>query len=256
MGEAAKNVIVTGAAGGMGAAVVRKLAARAVNVVAVDRDQGGLARLKKELDGAAGAVETVVADVGSALDVEGFVKLAVNRFGGLDGLFNIAGILGKFAPIAEASNESFDEVMRVNTKSVWLGMKYAIPALIARGGGAIVNTGSYLSWHGGELLGPYIASKHALVGLTKTAALENARHNIRVNLICPGSIDTQMNIETADGISPNDREAGLKALAAYTVTGRVADPDEVATVGVFLLLDAPLQMTGTLVPIDGGGAAR
>lgn len=256
MGQSTKNVIVTGAAGGMGAAVVRKLVARSVNVVAVDRNPENLARLKKEFDGPGGAVETVVADVGSAPDVEGFVKHAVTQFGGLDGLFNIAGILGKFVPIADASNDDYDEVMRVNAKSVWLGMKYAIPALIARGGGAIVNTGSYLSWHGGELLGPYIASKHALVGLTKTAALENARHKIRVHLLCPGSIDTQMNIDTADGISPNDRNSGLRMLETFTATGKVADPIDVATVGVFLLLDAPLQMTGTLIPIDGGGAAR
>ena len=146
--------------------------------------------------------------------------------------------------------------MRVNTKSVWLGMKYAIPALIARGGGAIVNTGSYLAWHGCELLGPYNASKHALVGLTKTAALEYGRYNIRVNIICPGSMNTPMNIDTAAGFYPQDPEGGLKALAAPMVTGRVSEPDEVAAVGVFLLLDTPIQMTGTLIPIDGGYSAR
>ena len=93
-------------------------------------------------------------------------------------------------------------------------MKYSIPALIARGGGAIVNTGSYLAWHGCELLGPYNASKHALVGLTKTAALEYGRYNIRVNILCPGSMNTPMNIDTAAGFNPQDPEGGLKALAA------------------------------------------
>jgi NAD(P)-dependent dehydrogenase (short-subunit alcohol dehydrogenase family) len=256
MAQPTKNVIVTGASGGMGAAVVRLLAARGVNVVAVDRDRDKLDRLQKELDGAPGAMEPVVADVGSAPAVEGFVKLAVDRFGGLDGIFNIAAILGEFAPIADSSNDGFDEVIRVNLKSAWLGMKYAIPALIARGGGAIVNTGSYLAWHGCELLGPYNASKHALVGLTKTAAIEYGRHNIRVNIICPGSMDTPMNIDTADGFHPEDREVGLRILAANTVTGRVSDPKEVAAVGVFLLLDAPIQMTGTLVPVDGGYSAK
>lgn len=256
MAEAQKNVIVTGASGGMGAAVVRLLAARGANVVAVDREREKLGRLKEELSGAPGAVEPVVADVGSAADVQGFVKLAVDRFGGLDGIFNIAAILGEFAPIAESTNEGFDEVMRVNTKSVWLGMKYAIPALIARGGGAIVNTGSYLAWHGCELLGPYNASKHALVGLTKTAAIEYGPHNIRVNIICPGSMDTPMNDDTAAGFNPKDPQAGLRALAANTVTGRVSKPEEVAAVGVFLLLDAPIQMTGAIVPVDGGYSAK
>ncbi len=256
MAQEKKNVIVTGAARGMGAAVVRKLAARGVNVVAVDRLAEPLDELKKELKAAPGEVDPVVADAGSASDVQGFVKRAVERFGGLDGIFNIAAILGEFKPIAESSNDGFDEVMRVNTKSVWLGMKYAIPALIARGGGAIVNTGSYLAWHGCELLGPYNASKHALVGLTKTAALEYGRYNIRVNILCPGSMNTPMNIDTAAGFNPQDPESGLKALAAGMVTGRVSEPEEVATVGVFLLLDAPIQMTGTLIPVDGGYSAR
>jgi NAD(P)-dependent dehydrogenase (short-subunit alcohol dehydrogenase family) len=256
MAQQAQNVIVTGAARGMGAAVVRRLAARGVNVVAVDRLASQLDELKRELKAAPGEVDPVTADVGSASDVQGFVKRAVDRFGGLDGIFNIAAILGEFAPIADSSNDGFDEVMRVNTKSVWLGMKYAIPALIARGGGAIVNTGSYLAWHGCELLGPYNASKHALVGLTKTAALEYGRYNIRVNIICPGSMNTPMNIDTAAGFNPQDPEAGLKALASGMVTGRVSEPEEVAAVGIFLLLDAPIQMTGTLIPVDGGFSAR
>jgi NAD(P)-dependent dehydrogenase (short-subunit alcohol dehydrogenase family) len=256
MSQETKTVIVTGAARGMDAAVVRKLAARGVNVVAVDRLAGELDELKKELKTAPGEVDPVVADVGSAPDVQGFFKRAVDRFGGLDGIFNIAAILGELAPIADSSNDGFDEVMRVNTKSVWLGMKYAIPAPIARGGGAIVNTGSYLAWHGCELLGPHNASKQALVGLTKTAALEYGRYNIRVNIICPGSMNTPMNIDTAAGFYPQDPEEGLKALAAPMVTGRVSEPEEVADVGVFLLLDAPIQMTGTLIPVDGGHSAR
>ncbi len=255
MAQATKNVIVTGAARGMGAAVVRKLAKRGANVVAVDREPKGLKALKDELAGQPGAVETVTADAGSASDVKAYVEHAAKRFGGVDGIFNIAAILGEFRPIAESSNEGFDEVIRVNTKSAWLGMKYAIPHMIARGGGAIVNTGSYLAWHGCELLGPYNASKHALVGLTKTAALEYAKHNIRAFILCPGSMDTQMNIDTAAGFNPKNTEEGLRQLAASTATGRVADPNDVATVGCFLLLDAPLQMTGTLIPIDGGRSA-
>jgi NAD(P)-dependent dehydrogenase (short-subunit alcohol dehydrogenase family) len=256
MSATTKNVIVTGAAGGLGAAAVRQLVARGVNVVAVDRDAARLTKLKAELEGAKGIMEPVAADVGSETEMERLVAMAAERFGGLDGIFNIAAILGEFKPVAESSNHGFDEVIRINLKSAWLGMKYTIPHLIARGGGAIVNTGSYLSWHGCELLGPYNASKHALVGLTKTAAVEYGRHNIRVNILCPGSMDTPMNDDTAAGFNPSDPQAGHRALAGNTVTGRVSRPEEVATVGVFLLLDAPIQMTGALVPVDGGASAK
>jgi NAD(P)-dependent dehydrogenase (short-subunit alcohol dehydrogenase family) len=254
--DSGKNVIVTGAAGGMGAAAVRILADRGANVLALDQQEEGLRRLAAELDAAPGEVGYLAADVGSAAEVEAAVEHAVTRWGGLDGIFNIAAILGEFAPIAESSNDGFDEVMRVNARSVWLGMKYALPHLISRGGGAIVNTGSYLAWHGCELLGPYNASKHALVGLTKTAAIEYGKYNIRVNIVCPGSMDTPMNIDTAKGFRPDDPEAGLRELAENTVTGRYSFPEEVAAVGVFLLLDAPVQMTGALVPVDGGYSAR
>ncbi len=250
------NVVVTGAAGGMGAASVRRLAKRGVNVLAVDRDAPFLEALADSISPSSSDVVTYVADVGDAQQVAALFEHVVDRWGGLDGVFNIAGILGEFAPIAESSNEGFEEVIRVNLKSVWYTMKYALPYMVERGAGSIVNTGSYLAWHGCELLGPYNASKHALVGLTKTAALEYGRYNIRVNIVCPGSMETQMNIDTAAGFSPGDPEGGLRLLAQNAVTGRAALPDEVAAVGVFLLLDAPVQMTGALVPVDGGYSAR
>lgn len=250
------NVVVTGAGGGVGAAAVRLLASRGVNVLAVDWDDALLEALMKGLPSGSSGVLARRADVGNAEEVRAFVDEAAGRWGGLDGLFNIAAVLGEFAPIAESSNEGFDEVLRVNLKSVWYGMKYALPHLVKRGGGAIVNTGSYLAWHGCELLGPYNASKHALVGLTKTAAIEYGKHNIRVNIICPGSIDTQMHRDTAAGFRPDNPDEGLAELASNAVTGRPARPDEIATVGVFLLLDAPAQMTGALVPVDGGYSAK
>jgi NAD(P)-dependent dehydrogenase (short-subunit alcohol dehydrogenase family) len=250
-----KNVVVTGAGGGMGSATVRLLARRGANVLAVDRDTDALGKLASTTEGP-GEVVARTADAGDATDVEAFVAEAAQRFDGLDGIFNIAAILGQFAPIADATNEDFDEVLRVNLKSVWYGMKYAIPHLVARGGGSIVNTGSYLAWHGCELLGPYNAAKHAIVGLTKTAAIEYGKANIRVNVICPGSMETSMNDDTAAGFHPNDPQEGLRQLAANAVTGRLTRPEEAAAVGVFLLLDAPVQLTGTLVPVDGGYSAR
>ena len=168
------NVVVTGAAGGMGSATVRLLAERGANVLAVDRDPDLLDELVHEMKGDFPGVVARAADVGDPDEVSSLFDEALERWDGLDGLFNIAAILGEFKPIAESSNEGFDEVMRVNLKSAWYTMKSALPHLIRRGGGAIVNTGSYLAWHGCELLGPYNVSKHALVGLTKTAAVEYA----------------------------------------------------------------------------------
>lgn len=251
-----KNVVVTGAAGGMGSAAVRLLSERGVNVVAVDRELGALEEVAAGCKALPGEVAPWAGDVGDPEQVQAFVEHGATRWDGLDGLFNIAAILGEFAPIPASTNEGFDEVLRVNLKSVWYGMKYAIPHLERRGGGAIVNTGSYLAWHGCELLGPYNAAKHALVGLTKTAAIECGPKNIRVNILCPGSMDTKMNDDTAAGFNPDDPQEGLRTLAANTVTGRVTRPEEVAAVGVFLLLDAPIQMTGTLVPVDGGYSAK
>ncbi|MGH3626289.1 MAG: SDR family NAD(P)-dependent oxidoreductase [Sciscionella sp.] len=251
-----KNIVVTGAGGGLGSAAVRELSARGVNVIAVDRDEHLLEQVVADCKGSPGEVVLRGADVGNAEEVEAFINEGAARWDGLDGLFNIAAILGEFRPIAEARNTNFEEVLRVNLMSVWYGMKYAIPHLVARGGGSIVNTGSYLAWHGCELLGPYNAAKHAIVGLTKTAAIECGPNNIRVNVLCPGSMDTKMNDDTAAGFNPGDPHEGLRMLAANTVTGRVTKPEEVAAVGIFLLLDAPMQMTGTLVPVDGGFSAK
>ena len=160
-----------------------------------------------------------------------------------------------WTPVQDATSDDFDRIIGVNLKGVWLGLKYEIPHMLAHGGGAIVNTASAAAFYG-FALPAYNASKWALRGLTKTAALEYGRHNIRVNILCPGSMNTPMNIDTAAGFNPQDPESGLKALAASMVTGRVSEPEEVAAVGVFLLLDAPIQMTGTLVPVDGGYSAR
>jgi NAD(P)-dependent dehydrogenase (short-subunit alcohol dehydrogenase family) len=250
------NVVVTGAAGGMGSATVRLLAERGANVLAVDRDPGLLDGLMEEMKGRFPGVVARAADVGDPDEVSTLFDEAIERWGGLDGLFNIAAILGEFAPIAESSNEGFEEVLRVNLKSAWYTMRCALPHLVRRGGGAIVNTGSYLAWHGCELLGPYNVSKHALVGLTKTAAVEYARHNIRVNILCPGSIETRMHLDTAAGFSPDDPEEGRRELERNAATGRTARPEEIAAVGVFLLLDAPLQLTGALIPVDGGYSAK
>ncbi|HEX3924118.1 MAG TPA: SDR family oxidoreductase [Streptosporangiaceae bacterium] len=250
-----RGYIVTGAAGGMGSAAVDLMLRRGAKVLAVDYDAELLATTASKWAGLGGEVETAVADVSSAGDVAGCVQRAADRWGGLAGIFSIAGILGEFAEVADATEENYDRVMAVNAKSVWLGMKYALPALLAGGGGTIVNTGSHLAWHGGEKLGAYTASKHAIVGLTKTVAIEYGRRNLRANVVCPASMITQMGLDTEAGYNPADPAAARQAFMESSPNGRIGNADEPAGVGVWLLLDAPGHLNGVVVPVDGGRGA-
>lgn len=250
----ARNVIVTGAAGGMGAAALQILASREVNVVCVDLDQGHVEETIAGLGATAGEMVAVGADVSDADQVEGYVKLAVDRFGGLDGVFNIAGTEGELLPLLDASIEDFDRVMRINARSVFLSIKSALPPLIARGGGTLVSTGSHLAERGEPNCGSYGASKHAIVGLTQTLAVEVAAQNVRANVVCPGAMDTRMIREILPRIS-DDRAEAEAALTAAIPQKRMARPDELASTGVWLLLDAPAHLTGQVIHVDGGRMA-
>ncbi|HZQ02908.1 MAG TPA: SDR family oxidoreductase [Gaiellaceae bacterium] len=249
--SATRAYIVTGAGGGMGSAAVRQLVERGANVLAVDWKPEGLEPLR-EL-----GVETAIADVADSDDVQAFVAQAVERFGGLDGIFAIAGIgTTEYKPLADVSNETYDEVMRVNAKSVWLGMKYTLPHLVARGGGAIVNTGSHLAWHAAPTFSAYCASKHAVVGMTKAVALEYGLQNVRANILCPSAMSTAMGQEAAEGIDPANPQHGWQIMIDQSANGRVGRPEEAAAVGVWLLLDAPEHVSGMIFPVDGAQAAK
>jgi NAD(P)-dependent dehydrogenase (short-subunit alcohol dehydrogenase family) len=247
--------IVTGAARGMGKAAVELLLQRGANVLAVDIDRDQLTENASKWSTIGGEVEVAAADVSSAADVESFVQRAVERWGGLAGVFNIAAILGDFAETAESTEENYDRVMAINAKSVFLVMKYALPALLAGGGGTIVSTGSHLAWHGGTKLGAYTAAKHAIVGLTKTVALEYGRQNIRANVVCPASMDTQMGLDTEAGYNPEDPAAARRMFSEASPNGRIGQPQEPAGVGVWLLTEAPAHVNGIVFPVDGGRGA-
>jgi NAD(P)-dependent dehydrogenase (short-subunit alcohol dehydrogenase family) len=135
-------------------------------------------------------------------------------------------------------------------------MKYVLPELVRNGGGSVVNVGSHLASHGAATLGAYCASKHAVLGLTRAAALEYATDHVRVNAVCPSSIETAMAYRVSEAINPDDPDAGKQVLIDQSPNERLATADEVAAVGVWFLLDAPEHVNGIIVPIDGGQAAR
>ncbi len=248
------TVIVTGAAGGLGAASVRALAERGANVLAVDLDEAGLERAVAGAGGPGDAVAWT-ADVTDEAAVEAYVRAAVERFGGLDAVFLNAAIEGPIAEVQDVATEDYERVMRVNVRSVFLGMKIAVPVLRAGGGGAVLNTastGGMMGWPG---LSPYVASKHAVVGMTRAVALENATHRVRVNVLCPGPMDTRMIWSIGEAMAPGDRPEQRRQLEATIPIARLGRPEEVAGFAAWLLLDAPGYLTGAVLPIDGAQTA-
>jgi NAD(P)-dependent dehydrogenase (short-subunit alcohol dehydrogenase family) len=242
-------VIVTGAAGGLGSRTVTRLSDRGIRVLATDVNAEGLDAVAAGAQG--GEVVAVAADVTKDEDVRGLISGALERWSRLDAIFNNAAIQGHVGPFIEYDDEELWRIMRVNLYAAWLGMKHAIPVFIERGGGVIVNTGSSLAFRGWKDVPAYVASKHAVAGLTRSIAIEYGSHNIRANLLCPSSMDTEMLVGVARDVGGGDLEAGYATLRSLSPNGRIAPPDEVADTAVWLLLDAPPHLSGVTLPVDG-----
>lgn len=245
-----KVVLVTGAASGIGEAVSRAFAAAGARVMLADINahQGQQVLASLEAQGAEVAFRTV--DVTQATQMRDLIGACVERWGRLDVMFNNAGISGGYGLTAEVAEEEFDQIVAVNLKSVWLGMKYAIPQMLAQGGGVIVNTASALSLTVLPGSAPYNATKHAVAGLTKTAAVEYARHNVRINAVCPGVINTAMLRNRPDVAELMPR------LTALHPVGRLGEVDEVAAAVLWLSSDQASFTHGSLLTVDGGWTAQ
>lgn len=247
-----KSIIVTGAAGAIGGATAKVLAREGARLLLVDLNGAGLAERERELKAAGAEVTSRPADVSRSEEVKGFIDAAVARYGRLDGLFNNAGVEGHIAPTWEYDIEEFDRVTRVNTNGVFLGMRHALPLMIAQGSGSIVNTASIGSERGLAGACTYNASKHAVVGLTRTAAAEAGPKGIRVNCVMPGVIDTPLLESVLGPLFGGDIALGKKTLGKIAPLERIGQPVEIGEVVAFLLSDAASFVTGAAWSIDGG----
>lgn len=249
-----KTVIITGAAGGIGLATVERLASEGAQIVAVDLKQSPLDEALALAKTSGVEAIAVGADVSDAADVQRYVGEAVARFGGVDALFNNAGIEGAVAPIEEYPDDVFDQVMSVNVKGVFLGMKHIAPVLRARGGGAIVSTSSVAGLTGNASISAYVASKHAVIGLTRCGAQAYAAEGIRVNAVCPSPIDTRMMRALEEGLSQSIEEPVdvVEMMKAAIPAGRYGTPAEVAALVAFLCSDESKFINGGVYTIDGG----
>lgn len=247
-----KVAVVTGGGNGIGRAVCLGFAARGAKVVVVDRDAEGAAAVAAEIGAAALAC---TADVTRTADVQAYVARALEAFGRIDCFHNNAGIEGRVAPTAEYEEAMFDAVMGVNVKGVFLGLRHVLPVMIRQGSGAVVNTASTAGLIGTPGMPAYVASKHAVIGLTKVAASEVGPQGIRVNAVCPGPISTRMITDIARQVSPNNPDSVEERYTAGLPLRRYGTAEEVANVVLFLCSDLAGNVTGAQYVVDGGRTA-
>ncbi len=250
---ASKVAVITGGAGGIGKAAARMFVAEGADVLLVDRDEAALKAAAAEIG--SNRVATCVADVTSPESNQAMVQAAVERFGGIDVFLANAGIEGKVAPISDTEVEMFDRVMAVNVRGVWLGLKYVMPEIAKRGGGSVVITSSVAGVGGSAGLAPYVTSKHAVIGLMRSAALEGAPVKIRVNTVNPSPVETRMMRSLEEGMAPGNGEVVHQSLKQRIPLGRYGEPEDIARLMLFLSSDDSAFLTGGVYMADGGMTA-
>ncbi|MGJ8533499.1 MAG: glucose 1-dehydrogenase [Alphaproteobacteria bacterium] len=250
-----KTALVTGAGAGIGRATARKFSTEGARVVVSDIDSTGGIETVRLIHADGGKAIFIQADCSKPEDVKALIEGVVEEYESLDCVCNNAGIEGKIAPFAEQTIENYDAVMNVNARGVFLCLRAEIREMLTSGGGAIVNLASIAGLIGFPGIAPYTASKHAVNGLTKNAALEYGKDGIRVNSICPGGIDTRMLDSLAEQTS-GGQQSSQQMMAPLHPLGRIGTPEEVAELIVWLCSDRAAFVTGANIPIDGGYVAQ
>jgi NAD(P)-dependent dehydrogenase (short-subunit alcohol dehydrogenase family) len=246
--------VVTGAAGVIGTATLRLLAERGAQIVAVDRKQQELQAAVGDLPTSARAL-AIAADVTREDEVAEYVRTAVSTFGTIDVFYNNAGIEGDITPIPKYSLETFRRVLDVNVVGVFLGLKHVLPVMLKQNTGSIINTASIAGLIGSPDIAVYSASKHAVIGLTKSAALECAATGVRVNCVCPGLIDSRMLSAIIDGRNPGNAPVPNDKIAERIPARRLGQASEVASIVAFLASDEASYVSGSAYSVDGGRTA-
>jgi NAD(P)-dependent dehydrogenase (short-subunit alcohol dehydrogenase family) len=238
--------IVTGGGSGIGQAAAFAFARRGVQVAVVDRDPKGGEATTRDIQAAGGKAIFLQTDVASEAAVERMVAATLERFERLDFAFNNAGVDQPSRELVDYSENDWNHILGVNLKGIWLCMKHQIPHLLERGG-SIVNTASVLGFRGSRKMGPYVASKHGVIGLSKAAALEYAPYGVRVNALCPGSIETPMFLNFVG----HDSQRMARNLQGIPL-GRRGTPQEIAEIAVWLCSEESAFVTGCSLVADGG----
>jgi NAD(P)-dependent dehydrogenase (short-subunit alcohol dehydrogenase family) len=250
-----KVALITGAANGIGRATALAFAKSGAKIVVVDRDSAGGEATAGIIRQQGGEATFIQADVTKAADVRAYVKAAIDQYGRIDCFFNNAGIEGEWKHTAEYDEAMFDQVIGVNLKGVFLGLRHVLPEMLRQKSGAIVNTASVAGLVATPGMPAYVASKHAVIGLTKTASGEVARQGVRVNAVCPGPVDTRMIHSLEQQINPNDPQSVARRYQSAIPAGRYTTPDEIANMVLFLCSDLASNITGGQFVVDGGRTA-
>lgn len=246
-----KVVIVTGAAGGIGIAAARKFAAEGAKLALVDLKREALEEAAGDIDGAL----LLTADVSKEEEVKDYVERTVEAYGRIDVFVNNAGVNGDFKPIEEQTFENYQTVLGINVIGAAMGLKHVVAQMKTQGSGAIVNTASNGGLLGAPGMSAYVASKHALIGINKSVALEVAGDGIRVNAVCPSGVDTQMMRSIETNARKGHEDEARKEFEKSVPMGRYAEADEIADLMLFLASDKASFITGAYYRIDGGGGA-